>query len=105
MKKLRKSCGKASALRRTGSVITWNNYYLATQRFEEARQSIDEAQARKLDNFVFHTASYALAFLAGDSAAMAEQQQWFAGKPEEIFGLALASDTEAYAGHLRKAGS
>jgi hypothetical protein len=35
---------------------------------------------------------------------MAEQQQWFAGKPEYgNFGLALASDTEAYAGHLAKA--
>ena len=34
---------------------------------------------------------------------MAEQQQWFAGKPEENFGLALASDTEAYGGHLGKA--
>jgi hypothetical protein len=34
---------------------------------------------------------------------MAEQQQWFAGKPEENFGLALASDTEAYAGHVSKA--
>jgi tetratricopeptide (TPR) repeat protein len=35
---------------------------------------------------------------------MAKQQQWFAGKPEESFGLALASDTEAYGGHLGKAG-
>ena len=35
---------------------------------------------------------------------MAEQQQWFAGEPEfENFGLSLASDTEAYAGHLGKA--
>jgi len=34
---------------------------------------------------------------------MAQQQQWFAGKPEENFGVSLASDTEAYAGHLRKA--
>jgi hypothetical protein len=33
-----------------------------------------------------------------------EQQQWFAGKPEyENYGLAFASDTEAYSGHLRKA--
>ena len=32
-----------------------------------------------------------------------EQQQWFAGKPEENHGLALASDTEAYGGHLGKA--
>ncbi len=35
---------------------------------------------------------------------MAEQQQWFAGKADyENIGLALASDTEAYAGHLGKA--
>ena len=34
---------------------------------------------------------------------MAEQQQWFADKPEEHIGLSLASDTEAYGGHLGKA--
>jgi len=34
---------------------------------------------------------------------MAEQQQWFTGKPEEDDGFSLASDTEAYAGYLRKA--
>ena len=45
-----------------------------------------------------------LPFSGSDSAAMAEQQQWFAGKPDyENFGLALASDTEAYGGHLGKA--
>jgi tetratricopeptide (TPR) repeat protein/class 3 adenylate cyclase len=76
---------------------------LALQRFDETRQTIHEAQARKLDSFELHNALYALAFLGTDSAAMAEQQQWFAGKPEENRGLALASDTEAYAGHLGKA--
>src|SRR5260370_30947221 len=31
-------------------------------------------------------------------------RKWFAGKPElEYFGLALASDTEAYGGHVCKA--
>ena len=35
---------------------------------------------------------------------MAEQQQWFAGNPDyENQGLALASDTEAYGGHVAKA--
>ena len=79
------------------------NYTLALQRFDETRQIIREAQARKLDTLVFRNALYALAFLGVDSAAMAEQQQWFAGRPEENMGLALASDTEAYAGHLGKA--
>jgi DNA-binding winged helix-turn-helix (wHTH) protein/tetratricopeptide (TPR) repeat protein len=81
------------------------NYALALQRFDEARQIIHEAQARKLmDDFVFHNALYALAFLGADSAAMAEQQKWFADRPEfENWGLALAADTEAYGGHLGKA--
>ena len=76
---------------------------LALQRFDEARQAIHEAQARKLDDSLMHAVLYALAFLGSDSAAMAEQQQWFVGKPDENFGLALASDTEAYAGHVGKA--
>jgi eukaryotic-like serine/threonine-protein kinase len=80
------------------------NYALALQRFDEARQIIREAQARKLDNFTLHDALYALAFIEADSAAMAEQQTWFAGNPNyENFGLGLASDTEAYGGHLAKA--
>jgi len=79
------------------------NYTLALQRFDEARQSIHDAQARKLDDLALRNALYGLAFLGSDSAAMAEQQQWFLGKPEENFGLALASDTEAYAGHVSKA--
>ena len=80
------------------------NFVLALQRFDETRQIIHEAQARKADEVVFHNALYALAFLGADSAAMAEQQRWFAGKPEyENVGLALASDTEAYGGHLAKA--
>jgi len=80
------------------------NYVVALQRFDETRQIIHEAQARKLDNAIFHNALYGLAFLGADASAMAEQQQWFAGKPDyENWRLALASDTEAYAGHLGKA--
>jgi len=77
---------------------------MALQRFGEARQTIHEAQARKLDSANLHYALYALAFLEADSAAMAEQQQWFAGKAQyENVGLAFVSDTQAYEGRLGKA--
>jgi eukaryotic-like serine/threonine-protein kinase len=81
------------------------NYNLALQRFDETQRIIRETQARNLNEHSFHNSSvYALAFLGSDSAAMAQEQQWFAGKPEyENSGLALASATEAYAGHLGKA--
>jgi eukaryotic-like serine/threonine-protein kinase len=79
-------------------------YSLALQRFDETRQMIREAQARHSDDHAIHADLYLLAFLAGDSAAMAQQQQWFAGKPNyENIGLALASSTEAYTGHLAEA--
>ena len=80
-----------------------SRYALALQRFDETAQMISEAQARKLDGYWLHSILYALAFLRADSSAMATEQQWSAGKPEENFGLSLASDTEAYVGHLDKA--
>jgi serine/threonine protein kinase/tetratricopeptide (TPR) repeat protein len=87
-----------------GGYANLANYALALQRFDEMRQIIHEVQARKIDDFIFRSALYALAFLGADAAAMAEQQKWFAGKAEyENYGLALASDTEAYVGHVRKA--
>jgi len=80
------------------------NYALALQRYDETRQVIHEAQVRKVDDFILHNASYALAFGASDLAAMADQQRWFASKAEfENVGLALESDTEAFRGHLHKA--
>jgi eukaryotic-like serine/threonine-protein kinase len=77
---------------------------LALERLDDARQIIQQAQARKLDDFVAHNALYALAFLGADYPAMAAQQQWYASQSDiENFGLSLASDTEAYMGHLGKA--
>ena len=86
---------------RPGVYGNLTNYSLALQRFDDARQIVNEAQTRKLDSFVLHNALYALAFVGSDSGAMAEQQQWFTGKQGyENFGLALASDTKAYGGLL-----
>jgi Tfp pilus assembly protein PilF len=80
------------------------NDLLGLQRFDEAAQVIQEAQGRKLDSLSMHNALYALALLKNDSKGVAEQQQWYAGKPDyENWGFELDSDTEAYAGHIKKA--
>jgi DNA-binding winged helix-turn-helix (wHTH) protein/Tfp pilus assembly protein PilF len=79
-------------------------YALAQQHFDEARQVIHEAEARKLDDSGIHDVLYALAFLRSDSAAMAEQQLWYAARADyQTFGLEFASETEAYGGHLARA--
>jgi Tfp pilus assembly protein PilF len=76
---------------------------LRLQRLDETRQVARDLQALKIDDPFSRTALYALAFVEGDSKAMAEQLQWFTGKPEENIGLWMASDTEAFGGHLGKA--
>ena len=86
-----------------GPYVNLSNTLLALQRFDESRQTIREAQARKLEDFILHNALYGLAFWGADAAGMAEQEKWFSGKPEENYGLCLASDTQAYGGHLRRA--
>jgi serine/threonine protein kinase/tetratricopeptide (TPR) repeat protein len=80
------------------------NDLMALQRFDEAKQIVRGAEERKLDSLSIHNSLYALAFLAVDSAQMAEQVKWYGAKPDyENWGLKLASDTEAYAGHARQA--
>ena len=74
------------------------------QRFDEAHQTVQAALARKLDTDGLRREIYVLAFLEGDSGAMAEQLAWFESKPDYAsIGLSLQSDTEAFSGHQRKA--
>jgi tetratricopeptide (TPR) repeat protein len=73
-------------------------------RLDQAQAVLNEAISRKLDDSAMHADIYALAFLRGDSPAMAREVAWAAGKPggEDAL-LALQADTEAYYGHLKKA--
>jgi tetratricopeptide (TPR) repeat protein len=87
-----------------------NNYWvlganlIALQHLDEARDTIHEAYARNLDNHLLHDGLYELAFLKGDASALEEQRQWFVARPVlEHMGYSLASDSEAYVGHLAKA--
>ncbi|HEY7404694.1 MAG TPA: winged helix-turn-helix domain-containing protein [Candidatus Angelobacter sp.] len=86
-----------------GSYANLVSYNLALHRFDEAQKVLDQAQSKRLDGLQIRATRYAFAFLRSDPSAMAEQQKWFAGKPEENYGLSLASDTEAYRGHLNVA--
>jgi len=79
------------------------NSQLALQQFEQARDTIQQAQNRKLDRLLLHSALYASAFLSNNPSSMAEQQRWFVNNSHENVGFALESDTAAYYGHLAKA--
>jgi len=80
------------------------NDFMALERFDEARQTIAAAHARGLQDYVLNITQYALAVLAEDDHAVAEQQSWFSAHPEaQPYWLALASRTEAYHGRAKQA--
>ena len=78
--------------------------YAALNRFDEAKAVYRQAMARKLEDSGLHANLYGIAFLQGDAAEMKSQIAWAAGQPgAEDMLLSLASDTEAFYGHLSKA--
>jgi hypothetical protein len=95
------------ALRLEPSIVGYTNlasYYLALGRLDDARKTIEQAQAHNLDGDFLHQDIYYSSFLKGDTAEMERQVAWAAGKPgtEDLL-LSFQSDTEAYYGRLGKA--
>ncbi len=95
------------ALRREPAVIG-SSYvalnYLALNRPEEAKTTLEQAQARKVDFYTLRLAVYYAAFLRRDQEAMQQQLAWAVGRSgEEDWLLSAQSDTEAYFGRLTKA--
>jgi tetratricopeptide (TPR) repeat protein len=80
------------------------NSLLALQQLEEISAAIQQAHSRKIDGLLLHTALYDLAFLKAAASAMTTEERWMQNQPQyENFGFSLASDSEAYRGHLRDA--
>jgi eukaryotic-like serine/threonine-protein kinase len=80
------------------------NAYLALGRLQEARETFEHAEAKKLDSPWLRIYRYQLAFLQNDAIGMRRQVAWSLGKPgvEDMF-LNLEAVTAAYFGHIRKA--
>ncbi len=89
------------------NVVAYENLaevLLAAQRFDEARKTLNDAQAQNLDDLDIHLYKYLLGFIGNDAAAMAKEISWLESKAEYApQGFSLESDTEAYIGHLQKA--
>jgi eukaryotic-like serine/threonine-protein kinase len=77
---------------------------LAFNRVDDAKTTLDQAAARKLDGETMHLGRYFIAFLLNDNALMLQEVAWGAGKPgEEDPLLSAQSDTEGYYGRLAAA--
>ena len=86
-----------------GFYVNLAYYALALQRFDEARE-IMQKNLRKGTELSEHFVHYAIDFHSSDSAAMTDEEKHFASESNfESFGLSLASDSAAFAGHLTDA--
>jgi tetratricopeptide (TPR) repeat protein/predicted Ser/Thr protein kinase len=88
------------------SVYTYYNLgrtYLFLDQLDKAKEIVDQALARKLEDGWLHDAVYQIAFLQGDTAQMERELAWAMGKPvsEDIL-LIDQSSTEFYYGRVSK---
>jgi serine/threonine protein kinase/tetratricopeptide (TPR) repeat protein len=79
--------------------------YVGLGRLDEAKATINEALAKKVDVALFHLTLYQVAFLQSDPAAMARELSAISRSSPEMATLSLnvAAGTEAYFGRLVKA--
>ena len=76
--------------------------YIALNRLEEARSTLQRAMDAKADNLFVHQTIFQLAFLNGDSASMQRELKWSQGKSSEYLLLNEASFVAAARGQIRK---
>jgi tetratricopeptide (TPR) repeat protein len=77
---------------------------LAMNQVDDAKAALNQATARKLDGELLRLVWYFIGFLKNDSAQMAQEVAWSAGKPgEEDPLLSAQADTEGYYGRLTAA--
>ncbi|MFZ3330895.1 MAG: protein kinase [Candidatus Acidiferrales bacterium] len=87
------------------SFVALAGSYFGLGRFDEAKATLNDALAKKLDVANVHRLAYMIAFAQNDPAAMDRELGLLASKGPEsaALSLALASQTDAYAGHIEKA--
>jgi len=86
-----------------GSYYSLAFAYLNLNRLEEAKATVGEAQAHKLDYPLLHVGLYFISFLQNDRVGMEQQVAWSIGKPVAEAVLLEQAHTAAYYGRLGEA--
>ncbi|MGQ0760717.1 MAG: protein kinase domain-containing protein [Acidobacteriota bacterium] len=75
---------------------------LALNRFDDAKQTINQAQGQKLDSTAMRRTLFRIAFVQHDSATMQQQIDWLRGRPDDHLAQGWQSETAAFLGQLKK---
>jgi tetratricopeptide (TPR) repeat protein len=77
--------------------------YIHLGRVEEAKATVEQGFAQKVEKFDLHTDLFVIGFLQGDAEAMRRQVEWARGRPgEELFRWSEAQ-VAASSGRLKRA--
>jgi eukaryotic-like serine/threonine-protein kinase len=81
-----------------------SQYYMYANRLDESAAILRQAKAQRVESASLHENAYQLAFVQGDSATMAREVAWAAGKPgiEDVL-IYYQSETAAYGGRFTQA--
>src|SRR5580693_1800502 len=87
------------------SFVALAGAYFGLSRFDEAKATLNDALARKLDVSNIHRMAYALAFVQNDPSTMDRELALLAAKGPEsaALSLALSAQTDGYSGRIEKA--
>lgn len=77
--------------------------YMELNRWDEARDVYRRALEQKLDSTFIRNGLHSIAFVKGDAAAMKQQIDWLAGRPDEYNAQAWQAEVALVSGQLQKA--
>src|SRR5262245_60980402 len=76
--------------------------FVRLNRYDEAKDIIQQAFARKLDSTNWHATLYDVAFIRGDTATMKQQTDLALGKPDEFLAWDWQTKSAEFNGQIKK---
>lgn len=97
--------GQEAARLSPNNVTTIGNLvesFIRLSRFDEARQTLDQAMAKNPEGGAYHFYSYMLAFVRGDQETMKRELDWWANHPKAVEVWDAQGMASAFAGQWKK---
>jgi tetratricopeptide (TPR) repeat protein len=76
--------------------------FIGLDRFDEAREALEQFRTLYPDGPAVHFNDYTLAFIRGDVAVMEREVKWAEGKPDQVDFLGMQASAAAAFGQLKK---
>ena len=87
----------------SASYVNLGTSFFRLDRFDEAKEILEQATTQKMDSSTSHWGLYLVGFIQGDAEAMQQQIDWCSRRPDEYEHMYWQAGTAPFHGQLRKA--